>query len=80
MKYLLLTTTRCPKCPEVKAWVSENISFPGEILDETHENFLSQVQALSIAAAPAFILFNDQEEELFRGSEISEIQDFLASQ
>ena len=79
MHYLLFTTTSCPKCPEVKAYVLENINFDGVILDETNPEFPDKASEYGVTMAPTMIIFNDQEEEVFRGSEVYEMEDFLKS-
>jgi len=77
MNYLLLTTTSCPKCPAMKKFVSKNLAgFSGEILDETAPNFMAEVQKYGVIAAPVLLIFKDGK-EVFRGSEIYEVEDFL---
>ncbi len=76
MHYLLFTTSQCPKCPEFKAFVSEQVQFEGEILDETAEGFMDQIRAAGVSAAPTIILF-EGEKEVFRTDEIYQLQDFL---
>jgi len=78
MRYVLFTTTSCPKCPAVKAVVSEKVSFEGEILDETSPGFGDRISAAGVTNAPTFIVY-DGEEEVFRGSEVYEIEGFLDS-
>jgi thioredoxin-related protein len=77
MNYLLITTTTCPKCPEVKDYVAKNIKFKGEILDETNPNFANVLGEYGVTAAPTMIILDEDGEELFRGNETSEIEDFL---
>lgn len=79
MRYLLFTTTTCPKCPVVKNFVATEISFPGETLDNTSPNFGEKIQKFGVQNAPTFLIFDDADQEIFRGSEVSEIQDFLAN-
>lgn len=76
MNYLLFTTTTCPKCPAVKQFIADNISFTGELIDNTRSDFMDLAQKFGVTQAPTFILLQ-QDQELFRGSEICEIQDFL---
>ncbi len=77
MNYLLLTTTSCPKCPAMKEFVRENFAgFSGEILDETKPNFMEEVQKYGVTVAPVLLIF-DNGKEVFRGSEIYEVEDFL---
>ncbi len=79
MRYLLFTTTQCPKCPEVKTFVADSVPFVGDILDETTPDFMSQAGEYGITAAPVFLVFDDADQEVFRGEEVSQIQDFLSS-
>ncbi|MFA6458455.1 MAG: hypothetical protein WCV72_03655 [Patescibacteria group bacterium] len=80
MRYLLFTTTTCPKCPAVKSFVAAEIKFAGETLDNTAPDFGEKVQKFGVQNAPTFLIFDAADQEIFRGSEVSEIQDFLASQ
>ena len=78
MTYLLFTTTSCPKCPAMKEFVRENFAgFSGEILDETKPDFMTKVQEYGVTVAPVLIVFDDDGNEIFRGSEIYEAEDFL---
>lgn len=79
MKYILFTTTTCPKCPVVKSFVAEKINFEGEILDNSTPDFATQIQKFGVQNAPTLIIFDDSEKEIFRGNEVSEIENFLAS-
>ena len=76
MNYKLFTTSTCPKCPEFKAFVAENVKFEGEILDEKTPNFMDQAQNYGITKAPAFLVF-EGEKEIFRTSETYDLDDFL---
>ncbi|MCF7846877.1 MAG: hypothetical protein K9M51_02385 [Candidatus Gracilibacteria bacterium] len=76
MNYLLFTTTRCPKCPAVKGYIEDNVDFDGEILDETVPHFMDEAKKFGVTAAPQFIVFDDGE-EIFRGSDVAEIEQFL---
>ena len=80
MNYLLFTTTRCQKCPEFKNFVQENIEFEGEILNETMDNFTDMIVTHNATSAPLLIIFNNKEEELFRTTEIYELQEYLEKQ
>lgn len=79
MHYLLFTTTTCPKCPAFKEYVSENADFEGEMIDENSEEFMAKAQELNVTAAPTIIIFED-EDEIFRTSDTSELDSFLSSQ
>lgn len=78
MHYLLFTTTHCPKCPEFKNFVHENVSFPGEAFDETHPEFSDKIAAADVTNAPTIIVW-DEEHEVLRTSEIIELRDFLSN-
>jgi len=77
MKYILFTTTRCPKCPAIKEYVKQNVKFAGEIMDETNPNFAKLIEEHEVQAAPTFIVWIDNGMEHFRGNEITEIEEFL---
>ncbi|MDH3324774.1 MAG: hypothetical protein OEL89_03990 [Candidatus Peregrinibacteria bacterium] len=79
MNYILLTTTACPKCPEFKQFVVDNVTFEGVLLDETNPEFTNRIAELGVTAAPTMVIFED-EKEIFRTSETYELQDFLAKQ
>jgi glutaredoxin len=79
MNYLLLTTTSCPKCPAMKEFIHEKLAgVSGEILDETSSNFIEEIQKYGVTVAPVLLIFKD-EKEIFRGSEICEVEDFLST-
>jgi len=80
MRYLLFATMACPKCPTIKTFVAENLDFPGEILDDTTPDFLERAGKFQITAAPTLLIFDENDTEIFRGNEVVEIADFLASQ
>ena len=77
MNALLFTTTRCPKCPAFKEFVGENISFPVTILDETMAEFSDEIANYGVANAPTIIVFGEDGEEVFRGTETYELGEFL---
>lgn len=76
MNYLLFTTTRCPKCPEFKQFVADNVPFEGVILDETMPDFHDKIAESGVSNAPTILIF-DGDKEVFRGSEVYELEDFL---
>ena len=78
MNSLLFTTTRCPKCPEFKQFVADNVSFDGVILDETMSGFHDKIAEYSVSNAPTIIIF-EEDKEVFRGSETYELEEFLKS-
>ncbi len=77
MRYLLFTTTTCPKCPAMKEFVSENISFEGELIDNNAPGFMKKAGELRVDSAPTIIIFDDSGAEVFRGSEPQEAKEFL---
>ncbi len=77
MTSLLFTTTTCPKCPAFKTFVAERISFPVEILNETMPNFSDKIAEYGVTNAPTLIVFDDGGKEIFRGSELYEVEEFL---
>ncbi|MCF7836299.1 thioredoxin family protein [Candidatus Gracilibacteria bacterium] len=79
MKYILFTTTTCPKCPAMKEFVAAEIEFEGEQVNNESSNFMEKAQEFGVDAAPTLIIFNDEDKEIFRGNEVQEIKDFLAS-
>ena len=76
MNYILLTTTRCPKCPAFKAFVADNVPFEGQIYDETCPEFMDLVQKWNATAAPVMIIL-DGDTEVFRTSDMAALADFL---
>ncbi len=76
MKGILITTTTCPKCPPMKTWVAEKADFDVDVFDETSPGFTDILGDYSVTHAPTLILF-DGDEEVFRGNEVTEIEDFL---
>ena len=77
MHYILFTTTSCPKCPEVKTYVIDNVKIDGKILDETKPNFSEKTKKYGITTAPTILIFDENNNEIFRGSEVYEIEAFL---
>ncbi len=76
MNYICFTTTSCPKCPEFKSFITNNIKFEGEIWDETKPNFTEKIAEYGVTAAPTILIFED-EKEVLRTSEIYELDEFL---
>lgn len=77
MRYILFTTTRCPKCPEFKDFVSRHLSFSGEVLDETRSDFSEKIAQYGVTQAPSIIFLEDRDQEVFRTNELSALKDFL---
>jgi len=78
MNYICFTTTSCPKCPEFKSFITQNVKFEGEIWDETKPNFMEKISEHDVTAAPTILIF-DNGEEVFRTSEIYDLGEFLKS-
>lgn len=78
MNYILFTTTRCPKCPAFKQFVAENIQFEGVILNEQSQNFMDNIKQFGVSNAPTIVILENTK-EIFRTSEISQLQEFLAN-
>ncbi len=76
MNGILITTTTCPKCPAMKTWVADNVKFDVLIIDETHPEFADLLQTYNVTTAPTFII-EENGEEVFRGNDDYEIEDFL---
>lgn len=77
MHYILFTTTRCPKCPEFKKFVINHLNINGYILDETNDNFVELTEKYHISSAPTIIIFDDAENQLFRGDETYDLEEFI---
>jgi hypothetical protein len=77
MKYLLITTATCPKCPAIKKFVTEKITFAGAILDNTSSDFATRIAKFNVTAAPTLLIFDQKNKEIFRGTEIYEVEEFL---
>ncbi|MCF7830794.1 thioredoxin family protein [Candidatus Gracilibacteria bacterium] len=77
MNALLFTTTRCPKCPAFKEFVAGSVSFPVDTLDETMAEFSEEIAKYGVANAPTIIIFGEDGEEAFRGTETYELEEFL---
>lgn len=76
MNYLLFTTTRCPKCPEFKAVVADKVTNEGRVLNELDPDFGELAAQHNVTAAPTIIFF-DEGGEVFRTSDLSELDSFL---
>ncbi|MCT4592496.1 MAG: thioredoxin family protein [Candidatus Gracilibacteria bacterium] len=62
MKYILFTTTQCPKCPSMKEAVAAKIAFEGEVLSEQDSNFMELAQKYQVQSAPTLVVLNGEEE------------------
>ena len=76
MNYILFTTTQCPKCPAFKEFIAENIDFDGEIINEQNSNFMDNVKIFGVSNAPTIVIL-ENEKEVFRADDISQLAEFL---
>lgn len=77
VKYLLFTTTTCPKCPAIKAWIENHLSWcPGKVISNEAKDFMIQAQRHDITAAPTFLLFS-KEQEVFRTDDIGVLEHYF---
>ena len=77
MRYLLFTTTTCPKCPAMKNFVAENLqNLEGETLDNTSPDFGERIAEAKVQTAPT-IIFYEGDSEVFRASEVGELVEWL---
>jgi len=77
MKYILFTTSTCPKCPAMKEYIAKKMTIPGETIDETKEEFHNQAKELGIMNVPTIVIFDNTNKEVFRSNDESEIESFL---
>lgn len=72
-KLLLFTTNTCPKCPAVKNWLGTNeVDFFS--MDNTMLNFWEMAEKYNVRSVPTLIAVDDSGKEMWRASEVSEIQ------
>lgn len=80
LKYLLFTTSTCPRCPEMKKWVKK-LDFEGTVLNERDENFKKLATQYSVNIAPLLLILKQKEgkpdKEIARFTEIEDIKDWL---
>ncbi|MCC6643388.1 hypothetical protein IT411_01445 [Candidatus Peregrinibacteria bacterium] len=76
VKYLLFTTTTCPKCPAVKNLLNElQISYFS--IDNTMLNFHELAEKYQVRSVPTVIGIGHSDEEIWRTSELAEIKRHL---
>lgn len=75
MRYILFTTTQCPKCPTMKEF-AKTLDIDGVIYDETHAQFMELVMAHDATVAPTMIILNGRD-EIGRGNTPEEIKEIL---
>lgn len=79
MNYLLFTTQTCPKCPEVKDYVSSRLDFPGRTMDNRDTDFMNLAVQHGVQQAPTLLVFDGEGREVFRANEVGEIDYWLRS-
>jgi len=78
MRYLLFTTTTCPKCPAMKEEISKYITFDGEMMDDLNPDFFARAQEFGLSSVPMLIVFDDDNNEVARSQDPSEVSDLVA--
>lgn len=76
MEYILFTTATCPKCPQFKAYVKEEVDFYGDVIDNTTPLFGDKIAEYDVKAAPTIII-SDEGVEKFRTSDLRELEGYL---
>lgn len=75
---LLLSTTTCQKCPEVKKHLQEKVEgYNIRMIDETDEDFSKWCKDYNATQAPTIILFDDYGEEIDRAGDLEELKEIL---
>lgn len=77
LRYILLTTPTCQKCPAIKALVQDAWDVPGIILDPSSTEFFSALETYGASQAPTLLVFDPKGSIVFRSSEVQEITDFI---
>lgn len=77
MNYLLFTTSSCPKCPEVKTYVQDNLGIRGRVVDNSDADFMNLATQHGVMQAPTLLVFCENKGEEFRGNEVGEIEYWL---
>ena len=75
--FILVTTTTCPKCPQVKELVQNNNVITGKIIDETTPGFSQIVSTYRVTEAPTLLILDSEAHEIWRGTDVQEIEKYL---
>jgi len=78
--YLLFTTPTCPSCPPVKNFLKEleqKGHLLGEHIDVTQGNGYEKAIIFSISKAPTVVFFDENQQEIGRANNISEIKSIV---
>ena len=78
-KLLLFTTNTCPKCPAVKSWM-QNSGMEYFSIDNTMLNFWELAQKYDIHSVPTLVALDSNGQLIWKGHEISQIQQQLNNQ
>ncbi len=72
-KLLLFSTNTCPKCPAVRSWLeTSEVEFFG--IDNTMLNFWDMADKYNVRSVPTLLAIGEDGKEIWRASELSEIQ------
>ena len=76
MRYILITTSTCPKCPVVKEYMEE-VEVEGEDVNASEPEGLEIAKKYGVTAVPT-VIFLEGDEEVGRFYAKEEIEEFLA--
>ncbi len=80
VKYLLFTTPTCPSCPTVKSFLKELETkgrVAGENIDVTQEGGYERAVTFNVSKAPTVVFFDENQQEIGRANNISEIKSIV---
>ncbi len=78
MRIYALVTTSCGNCPAVKKYLREHVTEHNvRIINETHQDFLSICRQFNATQAPTVLLVDDDGKEVWRASDVEELQELL---
>ena len=77
-KIKVLSTTTCPKCPEVTNYLhTKVVGISTEFITEKDPWFASQCKLYNATQAPTVIIFGDEDVELGRANDLQELKVLL---
>ena len=74
---ILLTTTTCPKCPEMKAVVMGISGVNVRMADETSSDFAHLCKHYNATQAPTAIVLDEKGVEIFRTDDNAELKKYF---
>ena len=77
MRYILFTTTSCPKCPAMKEAVAEQMTCPGEVLNEKSPGFGELAMRYEVQGAPTLVVLDDAGDKVAEATDPSELMGML---